>query len=97
MVGIPLFTGRSSLAGIRVVGRSSGCGRPGPGTGRAHRLHDELQLAGLHKDVMLAHAEEPTDADHVPDYFSALIDQDFTDVTDLFVLRIVDVKADHLR
>src|SRR6185295_1651603 len=48
-------------------------------------------------DVVLAHAEETTDTNHNTCDLSRLVDQDFTNVTELFVLLIVDIDAHELR
>ena len=79
----------------RAIGRT--VVRRGGGRRRADRLVNELQLGHVDLDVVLAHAEEAADADHDAFDLAGLVEQDFADVAQLFILVVVDVQADQLR
>src|SRR3569623_1645569 len=101
VVRIVLLGGRRGRRGRRGrAGRArSAAGRGAAGArGLARdRLVVELQIGPLHGDVVLAHAEEAADADGDLFDLAVLVEQQFLDVADLLVLRVIDIQADELR
>jgi len=61
------------------------------------RLIAPFQIVERNRDVFLADAEEPADADHHRIGFAAFVDDHFADIADLVVVLIVHVDADELR
>ena len=51
-----------------------------------------LILLGLTQDVVLAHAEEAADADHIAHHLAVLVEDHLVDVAELLVLLVVDFK-----
>ena len=63
--------------------------------GLVHR--NKFQLAHIDFDVVLAHAQKATNANHDAFDFAGLVDEQFADVAKLFIVLVINIEPFELR